>query len=81
MIINRIEIWTPRYHDRKVLINKDRIQAGWNCLYFTKSKYNDLYMTGTDIWKYPTELHKSRSGNEITRYAVPLDDFRTDIPL
>lgn len=68
-----IEIWQPRYKDRKVLIAKYKIVNGLNQIKFTKAKHLDghLYqMNGTDIVKYPIE-----DNGKIACYAVPLDDL------
>ncbi len=69
--VNRIEIWQPRWKDRKVLIAK--YKAGThNVIFFTKAKNitNEFYIGGMDLSKYPVE-----DNGKIACYAVPLDDL------
>lgn len=66
-----IEIWSPRYYDRKVLIAKYKVVPGANQIKFTKAKcLKDKVFTidGKDITKYPIETNGT-----IPCYVVPLD--------
>ena len=68
-----IKIWNPRWHDKKVLIAKYKVQEGVNDIMFTKSKkYSGAIfsMTGDEICKYPLETNGS-----IPCYAVALYDL------
>mgnify|MGYP001360961188 CR=1 FL=1 len=65
-----IEIWKPRWHDKKVLIAKYKVQDV-NEIVFTKTKCfkgKTFRVLGNDIVKYPVE-----SNGSILCYAVPLD--------
>ena len=65
-----IVIFQPRWHDRKVLIAKYKVQAQ-NEIIFTKAKNlagKSYYLSGEEIIKYPLETN-----GKIFCYAVPLD--------
>jgi len=68
-----IEIWSPRYHDRTVLIAKYKVSDGINKIKFTKalSLAGKVFsIKGADIKKHPTE-----SNGRIPCYAVPLGEL------
>jgi hypothetical protein len=68
-----IEIWNPRWHDRKVLIAKYKVHYGINRITFTKAKQlkQKVYcMDGADIAKYPIETNGT-----IECYSIPLDEL------
>ncbi len=77
MILNRltpvqvIEIWQPRWKDRKVLIAKFRVGTH-NEIVFTKAPSLDAkyYMSGAKIRDYPLETN-----GKIPCYAVPLEEL------
>jgi hypothetical protein len=75
---NRIEIWSPRYHDALdngnyvVLLAKYKI-AAHNIVWFSKAKHlagKEYYMAGNKIQEYPIE-----SNGKISCYVVPLPDM------
>lgn len=66
-----IDIWSPRWHDRKVLIAKYKVSDGLNQIRFTKAKSlkGKVYsISGMEIMKYPVETNGT-----IKCYAVPLE--------
>ena len=66
-----IEIWSPRWHDRKVLIAKYKVCSGINEIIFTKAKSlkgMKFRIQGIEISKYPIETNGT-----IDCYAVPMD--------
>lgn len=66
-----ISIWQPRWHDRKVLIAKYKVQFGDNEIEFTKAKNlkDKVYrLSGKDISQYPVETNGT-----IECFAVPLE--------
>ncbi len=68
-----IEIWNPRWWDRKVLIAKYKVKDGDNEIVFTKAKTlkgKTFIISGDDIRKCPLETN-----GKIPCYAVPLDDL------
>jgi hypothetical protein len=70
--VNKIEIWSPRYKDRTVLIAAYKVRD-MNEIVFTKSKHlagMSFFMRGFDIKKYP----KTTNG-KLVCYTVPLDDL------
>lgn len=70
--MNTIEIWQPRWKDRKVLIAKYKVQTN-NKIIFTKAKTlegKDFYISAEKISQYPIE-----DNGKIACYAVPLDDL------
>lgn len=73
--MNRIEIWQPRYKDRKVLIAKYKVGVN-NEIVFTKAKHLEgkvFKMKGAKIEKYPLDTN-----GRIPCYAVSLDDFEVE---
>jgi len=67
----KIEIWEPRWHDRKVLVAKYKVKSGINEIIFTKAKSlkDKLFkMDEREIKKYPIV-----SNGKIDCYAIPLD--------
>jgi hypothetical protein len=70
--LNVIEIWQPRYKDRKVLVAKYKVKQQ-NKIVFTKAKHladKQFYLNGADASKYPIETN-----GKIACYAIPLDDL------
>ncbi len=70
-----IEIWQPRWHDRKVLIAKYKVKED-NDIVFTKTKcYKDkvFSLKGDVIRGYPLETN-----GKIQCYAVPLECFKEE---
>jgi hypothetical protein len=69
--MNRIEIWQPRWHDRKVLIAKDKVREE-NEIVFTKTKSLPstvhYFLSGEEIRKHPLGTN-----GVIPCYEVPLD--------
>jgi hypothetical protein len=69
--MNRIEIWQPRWHDRKVLIAQNKVQEE-NEIVFTKTKSLppsvSYFLSGEEIRKYPLGTN-----GVIPCYEVPLD--------
>lgn len=66
-----IEIWAPRWHDKKVLIAKHKVHGGENKIRFTKTKQYDgkiFRVDGERLSSYPIE-----SNGKIQCYAVPLE--------
>lgn len=65
-----IEIWEPRWRDRKVLIAKYKVYKGrMNRIKITGGAAKGIYkMSGIAITSYPIE-----SNGVLPCYAVPLD--------
>ena len=66
-----IEIWQPRWHDKKVLIAKRKVSDGNNFIFFSKSKClrgKTFKILGAEIRKCPIE-----SNGVIDCYAVPME--------
>lgn len=71
-----IEIWTPRGHDDMVLINASHLNKAIKHyrIIFTKNKSRagkDYYLSLKAIKKGKKEIHPTKDGREILRYAVP----------
>lgn len=66
-----IDIWQPRWKDRRVLIAKYKVGTH-NEITFSKTKSleGSFYISGNDIIKHPLETNGT-----IACYAVPLDDL------
>jgi hypothetical protein len=64
-----IEIWQPRWHDRKVLIATFKVDPGDNVVIFTKTKSlpGRFHISAEKIRQCPVE-----SNGRIDCYAVPL---------
>lgn len=69
---NLITIWSPRYHDKKVLINPAKV-GQHNKIIFTKapSLSGVYYLSGKVIKSYPKE-----SNGTIACYVVPVSELR-----
>lgn len=70
--LNLIDIWTPRYKDRAVLIASYKVKER-NKIIFTKAKHlegYEYYMTGNKLRSYPIDTN-----GKVQCYAVPLDDL------
>ena len=69
--MGKIQIWTPRWHDRKVLIAKYKVETT-NDIEFTKGtlKGKKYTVSGKDIVKHPLE-----SNGTLSCYAVPLNEI------
>jgi len=67
--LNKIEIWEPRWKDRKVLIATYKV-GEHNKIVFTKapSMPGEYYLSGKTIKKCPKETN-----GKIPVYAVPVD--------
>lgn len=66
-----IEIWSPRWHDRKVLIAKYKVSGGDNYIVFTKAKNligKRFTIKSNEITNCPIETNGT-----IDCYTVPLD--------
>jgi hypothetical protein len=71
--VNIIQIWQPRYKDRKVLIAKYKV-GQMNQIEFTKAKHLEgmkFRMSGAEIQKHPVE-----DNGKIACYAVPMDELK-----
>lgn len=68
-----IEIWAPRWHDRKVLIAKYKVCNGKNEIIFTKGtlKGKKFWIMGNELTKFPLETNGT-----ISCFAVPLDSLK-----
>ncbi len=68
----RIEIWAPRYKDRKVLIARHKVGTH-NEIIFTKAKHlmgQSYYLAGEKIRSYPMDTNGT-----LDCYAVPVDEL------
>jgi len=65
-----IEIWSPKWKNRTVLIKCERVKDGWNYLRFTKTpSMTGLYQfNGTAV----REQCEVQSNGKILCFAVPL---------
>lgn len=72
-----IEIWEPRYKDRKVLIAKYRIPCGRDFeICIKKGAYKGVYLVRNDVViKSDTEKLKAKNGSEIAVRTVALEDL------
>jgi hypothetical protein len=68
---NTIEVWSPRWHDRKVLIAKFRVGTH-NLIKFTKapSLEGEYYISGENVRKFPLDTN-----GKIPCYAVSLEEL------
>jgi hypothetical protein len=71
--LNVIEIWQPRYKDRKVLVACYKVQEH-NKIVFSKAKHladREFYIRGREARMHPVETNGT-----ISCYAVPMDDLQ-----
>lgn len=66
-----IDIWQPRWKDRKVLIAKYKVGTH-NVVTFSKTKSmpGEYYISGNDVNKYPID-----NNGKLDCYAVPMDSL------
>lgn len=72
-----IEVWQPRWKDRRVLIARYKIPAGQDFkIKITQSAAKGIYKVTNDlVCKSPIEQMKTRAGKFIQMRAVPLDQL------
>ena len=72
-----IEIWEPRYKDRKVLIAKYRIPCGTDFkIRIKKGAYKGIYLVRNSVVvSSAEEKMKARSGADIAIRAVPIEQL------
>lgn len=64
-----IEVWSPRWHDRRVLVAKYKVRKGKNIIKITEGVAKGRYsMSEIAIRSYPLE-----SNGVISVYSLPLD--------
>lgn len=70
-----IQIYEPRYNDRKVLIARYKIPCGTDFkIKITKGAYKGIYLVRNKVvCASDIDTIKSRSGKTIQMRAVPLD--------
>lgn len=75
--LNYLLIWEPRWHDKRVLLSKDKLGT-YNKVVITQAKTSGeryfpepLYISGKDARKYPLE-----SNGTIMCHAVPISAFK-----
>lgn len=69
----KIDIWSPRWKDRRILIAKFKV-GNHNEITFSKTKSlpGIYYLSGATIKKYPLETN-----GKIACYAVHMDELET----
>lgn len=72
-----IEIKSPRYHDRVVLIARYRLAQNYNpTIKILYGAYKGVYRVSNEvICRSPIETMRTRSGQDIQMRAVSLDDL------
>lgn len=70
-----IEVKSPRYHDRTVLLARYRLAGGQDVdVKILYGAYKGIYhVTNEVICKSPIETMRTRSGYDIQMRAVPID--------
>lgn len=73
---SEIEVWNPRWHDRKVLIANFKLGTH-NAITFPRARTLEgtWYISGLKAGQYPTEIMKTKSGKDMTMRVIPLDDL------
>lgn len=73
MTASKIDIWQPRWKDRKILIAKFKVGTH-NEITFSKTKSmpGTYYLSGETIKKYPLETN-----GKIACYAVHMDELES----
>jgi len=71
------DIFSPRYHDNKVLLKDQKIGVH-NKIVFSKAPSmgnKPYYISGAKTSKFPTELMETRDGRKIKMRVIPTDDL------
>lgn len=73
-----IEVKSPRYRDRTVLLARYRLAGGQDAdVKILYGAYKGIYhVTNEVICKSPIETMRTRSGYEISMRAVPIDEMK-----
>lgn len=70
-------IWSPRYHDRVVLIANNKL-GHHNIIEFTKAPTmaGKWYVSGETARKYHIEEMRTKSGGTLAVRPIPLDELQ-----
>lgn len=74
-VASRMTIYSPRWHDRVVLIATFRV-GEHNIIEMPRASKNwvgEWYVSGEDVRQSPKEKLKTKQGRLMDMYAVPLD--------
>lgn len=74
-LLNVVDVWTPRWHDRVILPKVSKFVDGLNIITI-KGKPNKYIMHSSKAKTCPTEVKSGRSG-DYEVYVIPLDDLTT----
>lgn len=74
------DIYSPRWHDRRVLL-KDVKLGEHNKILFTGKDGESMgaepyYISGKDAKKYPSEMMDTRSHAQVKMRAIPIDSLK-----
>lgn len=76
-VCQKLEVWAPRWHDRKALIADFKIGTH-NAITFPKAKSlpGEYYLSFEQAKQYPTMDMKTKNGKTVRMRVVPLDDLQ-----
>lgn len=77
--LNQIVIWSPRWHDRVVLIADHRLLAHNEVIIEHKDFPRPLYLSGTFAKSFPLEQMKTKNGGEIGVRVIPLVELEKEV--
>lgn len=75
--MNTIEIFAPRWRDRKILLGDWKIGVMNKVVVKDKRFPLPLYISGRDAMKFPVETKPTKSGSTANYRVIPIDSFRT----
>lgn len=76
-LLNVVNVWQPRWHDRMILPRVDKFKPGGNIITIKHHNYpSKYYMTDKQAAEYPQEVKTGHFGDYMV-YVIPLDDLLT----
>lgn len=77
--MNTIEIFAPRWRDRKILVAEWKIGVGVNKIVVRDKRFPEpLYITGRKAMQFPVETKPTRNGSTFKVRVIPIDEFQTE---
>lgn len=79
--MNHIRIIAPRWHDRTILVADYKIGRENEIVIEHHEFSQPFYMLGSTLKSFPTQIVKSKQGNNIVMRVIPLSELSTDLEL
>lgn len=77
--MNRIVVWSPRWHDRVVLIAEHRLDDVNEIVIRHKDFPQSYYLTAKRAKEFPREYMRTKLGHKIPMRAIPIDELAKEV--